>query len=105
MTPELRQHITQTDAFRRDENWSSALHGYQLVLRWLPDDPVIEHNLGLCHFALGDSVMAEKHSLRAMQLKPQQWQSALIQAKALTANGKKTQALLVQKSALSSPNC
>ena len=93
MTPELRQHITQTDAFRRAGNWSSALHGYQLVLRSLPDDPVVEHNLGLCYFALGDSLMAEKHSLRAMQLKPQQWQSALIQAKALTANGKKSQAL------------
>ena len=93
MTPELRQHLIQTDAHRRAGHWSDALEGYLGVLKWLPDDPVIEHNLGLCHLALGDSAMAEKHSLRAMQLKPQQWQSGLIQAKALTANGKKSQAL------------
>lgn len=93
MTPELRQHLIQTDAHRRAGHWSDALEGYLGVLKWLPDDPVIEHNLGLCHLALGDSAKAEKHSLRAMQLKPQQWQSALIQAKALTANGKKSQAL------------
>ena len=93
MTPEIRQHLLQSDVHRRAGRWSDALKGYLSALKWLPDDPVIEHNLGLCHLALGDSAKAEKHSLRAMQLKPQQWQSALIQAKALTANGKKNQAL------------
>ena len=106
MTPELRHHLIQTDAFRRAGNWSSALQGYLSVAEFLSDEPVIEHNLGLCYFALGDSVRAEKHSLRAMQLKPQQWQSALIQAKALTANGKKNQALdLLEKLANQHPGC
>lgn len=104
MTPELRQHLIQTDAFRRAGNWSTALQGYLSVAEFLLDEPVIEHNLGLCYFALGDSVRAEKHSLRAMQLKPQQWQSALIQAKALTANGKKNQALdLLEELAIQHP--
>jgi len=104
MTPELRQHLIQTDAFRRAGNWSSALQGYLSAAGWLSGDPVIEHNLGLCYFALGDSVMAEKHSLRAMQLRPQQWQSALIQAKSLTANGKKNQALdLLEQLAIQQP--
>lgn len=93
MTPEIRQHLIQTDSFRRAGNWSNALNGYLSALKWLPDDAVIEHNLGLCYFALGDSVKAETHSFRAVQLQPQQWQSSLIQAKALTANGKKYQAL------------
>ena len=93
MTPQLRQYLLQTDAHRRAGHWSDALAGYLGVLKFLPNDPVIEHNLGLCYLALGDGANAQIHSLRAMKLKPQQWQSALIQAKALTANGKKTQAL------------
>lgn len=93
MTPELRKHLIQTDSLRREGNWSDALQGYLGALKWLPDEPVIAHNLGLCYLALGDSLMAERHSLRAMQLKPEQWQSALIQSKALIANGKKNLAL------------
>lgn len=93
MTPELRKHLIQTDSFRRDGNWSEALKGYLSALECLPDEPAIEHNLGLCYLALGNSVKAEAHSLRAMKLKPQQWQSALIQAKALVANEKKNLAL------------
>ena len=101
MTPELRQHLLQTDAHRRAGHWSDALEGYLHVLKCFTDDPVIEHNLGLCYLALGDATKAETHSLRAMTLKPQQWQSALIQAKALTASGKKNQALdLLEKLAL-----
>ncbi len=93
MTPELRNHLIQTDANRRSGNWSDAIDGYLRALKWLPDEPIIEHNIGLCYLALGNSQMAENHSRRAMNLKPDQWQSALIQAKALTANGKKLQAL------------
>ena len=93
MTPELRQHLLQTDAHRRAGQWSDALAGYLVVLKWLPDDPVIEHNLGLCYLALDDAAKAKTHSLRAMKLKPQQWQSALIQAKALSAMGQKSKAL------------
>jgi predicted O-linked N-acetylglucosamine transferase (SPINDLY family) len=93
MTPELRQHLITTDTHRRSGNWSSALDGYVSALKWLPDEPIIEHNLGLCYLALGNSQMAETHSQRAIKLKPAQWQSALILAKALTANGKKNQAL------------
>ena len=101
MSPELRQHLLQTDAHRRAGRWSAALAGYMSALKWLPDDPVIEHNLGLCHLALGESAKAEVHSLRAMKLKPLQWQSALIQAKALTTSNKKNQALkLLEKLAL-----
>jgi len=104
MTPELRQHLLQTDAHRRAGNWSSALQGYLSVADRLSNEPVIEHNLGLCYLALGNSALAEKHSLRAMQLKPEQWQSALIQAKALTANGKKKQALeLLEKLVVQQP--
>jgi predicted O-linked N-acetylglucosamine transferase (SPINDLY family) len=104
MTPELRQHLLETDVHRRAGHWSSALQGYLRIADCLSDEPVIEHNLGLCYFALGRSVLAEKHSLRAMQLKPEQWQSALIQAKALTANGKKHQALeLLEKLAIQHP--
>lgn len=104
MTPELRQHLLQTDAHRRAGNWSSALQGYLRVADLLLDEPVIEHNLGLCYFALGNSTLAEKHSLRAMQLKPEQWQSALIQARALAANGKKKQALeLLEKLTIQQP--
>lgn len=104
MTPELRQHLLQTDAHRRAGNWSSALQGYLRVAALLLDEPVIEHNLGLCYFALGNCALAEKHSLRAMQLKPEQWQSALIQARALTANGKKNQALeLLEKLTIQQP--
>jgi len=104
LTPELRQHLLETDAHRRAGHWSSALQGYLRVADLLSDQPVIEHNLGLCYFALGNSALAEKHSLRAMQLKPEQWQSALIQAKALTANGKKNQALeLLEKLAIQQP--
>jgi predicted O-linked N-acetylglucosamine transferase (SPINDLY family) len=104
MTPELRQHLIQTDTHRRAGHWATALQGYLRIADWLSDEPVIEHNLGLCYFALGNSALAEKHSLRAMQLKPEQWQSALIQAKALTANGKKNQALeLLEKLAILHP--
>lgn len=95
MTPELKQHLLQTDANRRAGNWTDALRGYQVVLKLLPDDPVIEHNLGLCYLALGDGLMAEKHSLKAFQLQPQQWQSALIHAKSLIENGKKNEALVL----------
>lgn len=104
MTPELRQHLLKTDAHRRAGNWSCALEGYLRVADSLQDEPVIEHNLGLCYLALGNSALAEKHSLRAMKLKPEQWQSALIQAKALTANGKKNQALdLLEKLTIQQP--
>ncbi len=106
MSPELRQHLINTDAFRRAGNWESALKGYLAVLKWLPDDAVVAHNLGLCHLALGDSVLAETQSARAMKLRPGQWQSGFVQAKALTANGKKTQALeVLEKLALQNPMC
>jgi predicted O-linked N-acetylglucosamine transferase (SPINDLY family) len=105
MTPELRKELLETDAHRRAGRWTDALSGYLGVLKWLTDDPVIEHNLGLCYLALGESAKAEIHSLRALKLKPQQWQSALIHAKALTASGKKTQALkLLEKLALVQPS-
>lgn len=104
MTPELRQLLIQSDAWRRAGDWANAAKGYQIALDRLPEDAVIAHNLALCHLALGNSVLAQTHSLKAMQLKPQQWQSALIQAKSLLANGHKTQALeLLESLVLAQP--
>ena len=104
MTPELHQLLTKTDAWRRAGDWQNAAEGYQTALVQLPKDAVVAHNLALCHLALGDNLQAQTYSSMAMRLNPQQWQSGLIQAKALIANGQKTQALeLLESLAVQQP--
>jgi hypothetical protein len=90
---EIGQFLAKVDALRRRGEWRESLKGYVEVLKFLPNDATIAHNISLCHLALGDSLLAQSESLRAMHLKPSQWQSVLIHSKALVANGQNDQAL------------
>jgi len=90
---EVGQFLAKIDALRRQGEWQESLKGYEEVLKFLPNDATIAHNIALCHLALGNNSLAQSQSLRAMHLKPSQWQSVLIHSKALVANGQKDQAL------------
>lgn len=66
--------------------WEAALRLYQSAAA---DDSSAEvrHNLALCHFGLGSLDVALRHSAEALSLKPDLWQSRMIQAKILRARG------------------
>lgn len=66
--------------------WDAALRLYQAAAG---DDASAEvrHNLALCHFGLGSLDAALRHSAEALSLKPDLWQSRMIQAKVLRARG------------------
>ena len=61
--------------------------GYESALPMAEHDPVVAHNLALCHLALGEYRAAVAQSARAMALNAQLWQPAIVQAKALSALG------------------
>lgn len=67
--------------------WEAALRLYQLAAAGHAESPEIRHNLALCHFGLGALDAALRHSAEALALRPDLWQSRLIQARALRARG------------------
>jgi predicted O-linked N-acetylglucosamine transferase (SPINDLY family) len=66
--------------------WDAALRLYQAAAI-VDGSAEIRHNLALCHFGLGALDAAIRHSTEALSLKPDLWQSRLIQAKILRARG------------------
>ena len=66
--------------------WEAALRLYQTAAAG-DASPEIRHNLALCHFGLGSLDAALRHSAEALSLKPDLWQSRMIQAKILRARG------------------
>ena len=92
-TASLDQMLQAADTLRRGARWQEARAGYEAALARAGNDPVVAHNLALCHLALGDAHAAIAHSARALRMSDSQWQSAIVQAKALAALGQYEQAM------------
>ena len=93
MSPGLAQTLERSDGLRRASRWQEAKLGYESALAVAHQDPVIAHNLALCHLALGEYRDAVTRSARAMELDDRLWQPAIVQAKALSALGLHEQAI------------
>jgi tetratricopeptide (TPR) repeat protein len=93
----LTQTLNRSDGFRRASRWQEAKAGYESALSVADHDPIIAHNLALCHLALGEYREAVTRSARARELNDQLWQSAIVQAKALSALGLHEQAIALLK--------
>lgn len=88
----LQDIIRQADACRHGAQWREAQQGYARAQQLQPDDAALAHNLALCHLALGEPEAALTYARRAVELKPQQWLSALLVVKALVAQGRRQEA-------------
>jgi len=91
----LADLLQQADAWRRGAQWQSARQAYGQAQQAAPRDPVLAHNLALCHLALGEPEQALRQARHALALAPDQWLSALLAAKALAALGRRDDALPV----------
>lgn len=85
--------IQQADAQRKSLNWPAAAQSYSLLHQRQPDNAVVTHNLALCHLALQQWDLAIHYSQHALRHNPQQWQSALVLAKAFNKNNQQNNAL------------
>jgi len=68
--------------------WSAAVRLYNAAAEVDASSFEIKHNLALCHFGLGAHEAALRYSREALSLKPDLWQSRMIQAKVLRADGR-----------------
>lgn len=84
---ELRRMLVAADTYRSDQAWSSALRLYRKVDLALPHSAAIKHNLALCLFGLGQLATARRYCIAALQASSQQWQSGVLLARILKAQG------------------
>jgi tetratricopeptide (TPR) repeat protein len=87
MGGELASILTAARVEREAGAWASALKLYQAAAAADAASAEIRHNLALCHFGLGALDAALRHAAEAVALKPDLWQSRVIQAKVLRARG------------------
>ena len=72
--------------------WPLAVHLYSQLLQTYPQSAELSHNLGLCHFAAGNTALAIVACQKAIQINPRLWQSIMILAKSYQALGQIGQA-------------
>jgi len=72
----------KANQLRIANQWQDALTIYQVIAKQIPKSAEIAHNQAICYLGLDDAPSALKATNLALQLKPDLWQSQLIQAKA-----------------------
>ncbi len=93
MAQTMDNDIRQADALRKSLNWPAAAQSYGRIHQMQPNNAVVTHNLALCHLALQNWQEAISCGRQALRDAPNQWQSALLLAKALNKNKQQDQAL------------
>lgn len=82
---DLDNLLAAARAHREAGAWAAAARLYSAANEIEAGSCDIKHNLALCHFGMGAHQQALQHSQEALALKPDLWQSRLIQAKILRA--------------------
>lgn len=77
---------------RDTAQWPLAVHLYSQLLQSYPQSAELCHNLGLCHFASGNTALAIVACQKAIGLNPRLWQSIMILAKSYQSLGQIGQA-------------
>lgn len=77
---------------RDTAQWPLAVQLYSKLLQNHPQSAELAHNLGLCHFATGNTALAIVACQRAVKQNPRLWQSIMILAKSYQALGQIGQA-------------
>lgn len=84
--------LAHADHARDTKQWALAIHLYSELLQSHPQSAELAHNLGLCHFGVGNTALAIVACQKAIHLKPHLWQSLMILAKSYQALGQIIQA-------------
>ena len=79
--------LTAARVRREAGEWSAAARLYNMADDLNSGSFETKHNLALCHLGLGAHAEALRYSRDALSIKPDLWQSRIIQAKVLRAEG------------------
>jgi predicted O-linked N-acetylglucosamine transferase (SPINDLY family) len=93
MASDIVQLLETADRLRKSGAWQEAAQRYANAQKVQPKNPVVAHNLALCHLASGKNEDAILQSSRALSLDAALWQSGLVLAKALIRTKEKEKAL------------
>lgn len=88
----IQRALVQANQARDTAQWPLAVHLYAQLFQSHPQSAELAHNLGLCHFAAGNTALAIVACQKAIGLNPRLWQSIMILAKSFQALGQIDQA-------------
>ncbi len=74
--------IATADKDREQGCWQKALDKYKTIREEVINSALINHNMGLCYFGLGELLPAIKACSEALLINPQLWQANIVIAKA-----------------------
>jgi len=89
---DISNALAHADHARDTKQWALAIHLYSELLNAYPQSAELSHNLGLCHFGMGNTALAIVACQKAINLNPRLWQSLMILAKSYQALGQIAQA-------------
>jgi tetratricopeptide (TPR) repeat protein len=88
MSAPLEAVLAHAQAARNAGQWAQAIRLFGQAAQIRPDSFEIRHNLALCHFGAGKLDEALIHARDAVRIKPDGWQSLMIEAKVHRAKGR-----------------
>ena len=84
---DINRFLAHANHARDTQQWGLAVHLYSQLLQAHPQAVELSHNLGLCHFAMGNTALAIVACQKALSINPKLWQSGMILAKSYQAMG------------------
>ena len=84
---DINRFLAHANHARDTQQWGLAVHLYSQLLQVHPQAAELSHNLGLCHFAMGNTALAIVACQKALSINPKLWQSGMILAKSYQAMG------------------